>query len=189
MDVSGHGLSAGLVTMLVKKIIYTEFSQNENLHLSEIVERINERVIVDKGNIENYLTGIVSRITNEGVEIVNAGHPFPVLYRRALNEFVIVKSPKESMGVIGLNGIPSVFVSQNIKMEAGDELVFYTDGITEAKNKNGEQFEISGLSASLLKTKSLSISDQIDSIIKDVKSFSDGVGIEDDITIMILKKL
>lgn len=189
MDVSGHGISAGLVTMLVKKIIYSEFFQNEEVPLSEIVERINEKVIVDKGNIENYLTGIISRINDNAVEIVNVGHPFPILFRKSKNEIEIINSPKESCGVIGLDSMPSNFVSQDIKMESGDELIFYTDGIIEAKNKNNEQFQIKGISSSILKCKSLPISNQIDAILKDAKAFSDGIDFEDDITIMILKKL
>ena len=50
--------------MLVKNIIIQEFYNGKELKLSEIVSKINDRVLNEKGNIENYLTGILCRINH-----------------------------------------------------------------------------------------------------------------------------
>ena len=79
-DVSGHGISSGLVTMLVKNIIHQEFYTKDKMDLWEILNNINGRVIQEKGDIENYLTGILIRTNKENLEIAIAGHPRPIFY-------------------------------------------------------------------------------------------------------------
>lgn len=64
-DISGHGISSGLVAMLVKNIINKEFYDHQELELWEIMEHINSRVIAEKGGIQNYLTGVLARFNDD----------------------------------------------------------------------------------------------------------------------------
>ena len=89
-DISGHGLASGLVTMLVKNIIHQEFYKIADTDLAEILSRINTRIIQEKADIENYLTGILVRIGSDKIELVNAGHPFPILYKSKQKECFFV---------------------------------------------------------------------------------------------------
>ena len=59
-DISGHGIASGLVTMLVKNIIENEFQKGINLPLNEVMDTINERIIIEKGNIDEVIM-MVSR--------------------------------------------------------------------------------------------------------------------------------
>ena len=68
-DVSGHGIAAGLVTMLCKNIIAQNFrdglySGESHEDLGIVMENINRSVIMAKGDIENYLTGVLLRVEN-----------------------------------------------------------------------------------------------------------------------------
>ena len=91
-DVSGHGISSGIVTMLVKNIIHQEFYNQKDADLWEIVNEINDRVIEEKGDIQNYLTGVLVRLYEDKFELVDAGHPAPILYIRKRLENVTLFS-------------------------------------------------------------------------------------------------
>jgi len=76
-DVSGHGVAAGLVTMIAKNTIYQNFNNGRSKRLEEIMYEINNDIISSKGQIENYLTGLLFRYNenDSSFEFANAGHP------------------------------------------------------------------------------------------------------------------
>ena len=128
-DVSGHGIASGLVTMLVRNIFQQEFHQNESSPLYEVMEIIDKRVRIEKRNIENYLTGILLRMKKNTIEIVNAGHPCPILYRKETGECSYFdEKRKYSSTVIGLTSIEPFFQETSFEMKSGDEIILFTDG-------------------------------------------------------------
>lgn len=188
-DVSGHGLASGLVTMLVKNIINQEFYNGKELKLSEIVSKINDRVLNEKGNIENYLTGILCRINHSEIELVNAGHPYPFYYNKNTNTSEILYNKSENRcGVIGILGLPPKFESITLEMNSDDELIFYTDGITEITNKEKIPFGKNALFNSFQRHINEDLQSQVDLILQDVKDYVGEEKINDDISIIILKK-
>lgn len=188
-DVSGHGLASGLVTMLVKNIINQEFIKGKNKKLKDIVSRINERVLNEKGNIENYLTGILCRIDSDSIELVNAGHPAPLLYNNNTKTISELNYKTETRcGVIGILGLPAIFDSISIDVNSGDEFLFFTDGIVEATNEKSVPFGKSGLQNSFENSINKNISEQVSLIIDDMKNHVKKNKIEDDITVIILRR-
>ena len=91
-DVSGHGISSGLVTMLAKTTIDRIFAAEQNKPLASVMGLINKAIIEEKGDIQNYLTGLLVRIDGDRVEYVNGGHP-PMFYRMANGRVVPVEVP------------------------------------------------------------------------------------------------
>jgi phosphoserine phosphatase RsbU/P len=69
----------------------------------------------------------------------------------------------------------------------GDVLVFYTDGITEARNQHGEEFGVERLSAVVRHGSSLSAEDLVTDIFSSAADFCSGVGFHDDVTILVIK--
>lgn len=187
-DVSGHGISSGLITMLVKNIIQQEFYKDRQCELNKTVDRINRRFIREKGEIENYLTGILVRIEGNKLELVNAGHQYPLIYRKLSNTFEQIKKLPESMGPIGMKSIEPVYLNQFINMECGDELILFTDGITDTKNPKGEKYGLQRFIESLQKNIDRDIEIQIETVITELKIFQNKAATEDDVTIMILQK-
>ena len=189
-DVSGHGIASGLVTMLVKNIIFQEFYNGKDDKLKSIIDRINIRYIKEKGNIENYLTGILARITGEKIEFINAGHSMPIFYNAKEDKADFVKSEDSSMafGAIGLPDIPTNFISHTITMSQGDELIFFTDGATEATNTQGEDFGKERLLKSIFRNADRPLTTQVNCIVSDILTFIGDKPQNDDITIIILKK-
>ena len=69
---------------------------------------------------------------------------------------------------------------------AGDVLVFYTDGVTEAENRRGEEFGMERLSATVLRSSSLSAEDLSNNIYNAAADFC-GDDFNDDMTILVVK--
>ena len=187
-DVSGHGIASGLVTMLVKNIIFQEYNNGKSDKLKAIIDRINIRYIKEKGNIENYLTGILTRNKGNTVEFINAGHSMPIYYCAKEDSANYIEDDNTSFGAIGLPDLPTNFVSHKVEMSRGDELIFFTDGATEATNKNGDDFGKDRLLKSIFRNADRPLTTQINCVISDIFTFIGDEPRKDDITIIILKK-
>ena len=189
-DVSGHGIASGLVTMLVRNIIQQEFDQNADKPLSEVVGIIDDRIKKEKGDIENYLTGILLRINDDEVEIVNAGHPSPILYNNEqMKSSFFDEERKFSSSAIGFSALDVTFKSTSFKMNKGDELILYTDGVKEALNSEKTEFGNLRLFISVLNAMSKDFDQQLNLILADMGMFTENTSQSDDITIVILKKI
>ena len=188
-DVSGHGIASGLVTMLVRNIFQQEFHQNEEKPLYEVMEIIDKRIRKEKQNIENYLTGILLRFNENNVEIVNAGHPCPVLYRKKTNEFSFFDEKRKYSGtVIGLLTIDSFFQETSFTMESGDELFLFTDGVKEALNNEHDEYGNVRIMNSVKNAVQNDFKNQIHMILRDMGMFTENTEQNDDITIVIIRK-
>ena len=200
-DVSGHGIAAGLVTMLCKNIIAQNFrdglySGETHEDLGVVMENINRSIINAKGDIENYLTGILLRVDNvpEGeichAEITNAGNPIPLLYQHKTKTCIEIKTttPSTQYGMVGIRGLEVSFPPQQFEIAPEDALVLYTDGITEAVNAEGEQFGRDRLAKAIAASGSLTASAKLSFILKELRTFAAGVPFDDDITLIILQR-
>lgn len=188
-DVSGHGISSGLVTMLVKNIIIDEFNKGKKLPLEEVMNITNERIITQKGNVENYLTGILARINGNNIDFVNAGHPNVIHFKAKTKNLELIKRGNTiESGIIGISGFPVNFECVSVPIEKGDILLLYTDGVTETMNRNREEFGLERLKRTFLKNTDLKLNEQIQNIVDEAKTFANRTKIADDITLVMLKK-
>ena len=187
-DVSGHGIASGLVTMLVKNIIFQEFNNGRADKLKAIIDRINIRYIKEKGNIENYLTGILARLDGSKVEFINAGHAMPIYYNAKEDSANYIDDDNTAFGAIGLPDLPTNFVSHTVEMNRGDELIFFTDGATEAVNNQDVDFGKDRLLKSIFRNADRPLTTQVNCIVSDILTFVGNEPQKDDITIIILKK-
>ena len=189
-DISGHGIASGLVTMLVKNIIEQEFYKGIKKPLKEVMAKINDRIILEKGNIENYLTGMLIRFNKHNIELVNAGHPKAILYNSENGTITTVEEEGVNQyGAIGIADFPISFETLHFNMKKNDELVLYTDGITECTNENKKYFGTDGILAVFKSNISLDVKDQVTALPAALRKFSGSDNFNDDITYIILKKL
>lgn len=197
-DVSGHGMAAGLVTMLSKNVIANEFQnglklQKEKtgpLELSQVMYSVNNAVIGAKGDIENYLTGAIIRVKDDkgACELVNAGNPFPLLNHDGKVTELKPEIGKTQMGMIGIDGLDVSFPTISFNLNPGDSFLFFTDGLTESENRFGEQFGVSRLSRDFADCTGLSAEEQLDYIMHCHKSFIGNCPREDDLTAVIIHR-
>jgi serine phosphatase RsbU (regulator of sigma subunit) len=187
-DVSGHGLASGLVTMLVKNIIHQEFYKDTEVDLAEMLGRINSRIIQEKGEIKNYLTGILIRINGSKLELVNAGHPYPIVYKKDLKECFYIERLPGSMGAIGMEDMPTNYQSQFVELNPGDEIILYTDGITDTENELKEVFGKENFIAAIKQNADLPARKQTANIADTLAAFRNSAALKDDITLIILRR-
>lgn len=187
-DISGHGVSSGMITMLIRNIIQDLFYADYDNELWETVQKINDTFIKEKGDVQNYLTGIFLRINDNNIELVNAGHQFPVLYKKATNTFEIIQKDPLAIGAIGLNAIDPIYISQYITMESGDELFLFTDGLPDCENEEKLKFGINSLIGLFKKNIMCDVNEQLKLILQDISDFRGKATPADDMTLFILKK-
>lgn len=188
-DISGHGIASGLVTMLVKNIIEQEFLKGKELPLNEVMVKINDRIIAEKGSIENYLTGLLIRFNKSNMELVNAGHPKAILYNSETEVISFIeKENVNQFGAIGIADFPINFETLKFKMKKGDELVLYTDGITECTDSNKKYFGTEGVMDVFKENIKKDIKSQVSALTTRLYEFTGSKDFNDDITYIILRK-
>ena len=144
---------------------------------------------VEKRNIENYLTGILLRMKKNTIEIVNAGHPCPILYRKETGECSYFdEKRKYSSTVIGLTSIEPFFQETSFEMKSGDEIILFTDGIKEAMNMRHDEYGSSRFLTSVQNAVKKDFESQIPSVLADIGHFTENTEQSDDITIVIIRK-
>jgi len=133
-DVSGHGVSSALVATLTEGII-NEIGPG-NLSLPQMLAYLNDRLLASLGGKYNHLTmamALLNPKTNE-LEYALAGHPAPLIQ----NQKNQTRTLPGSGALLGLYE-NEVYESQKIKIECDETLLFYTDGLTEARNTQEEE--------------------------------------------------
>ena len=182
-DVSGKGIPAALFMMRAKTTVQSYLKSG--VGIVEAVSGANHRLARDN-DANMFVTawiGIVDLATGE-LEYVNAGHN-PPLVKRACGsvEYLAARSGPPLAVMDGVS-----YRRQSFVLGRGDGIVLYTDGVTEASNRNGELYG----GARLLQTVRglLGARDAeylLDGILKDVSAFSDGAEQSDDITLLGFK--
>ena len=192
-DISGHGISTGLITLLAKNIIRQEFYENMNNSLIDMLNKINIRFNIEKGELENYMTGILLRIGEKDenghstIEFVNAGHQSPVLYKKSNGSFELLDNSTLSVGAIGLSSIEPYYDSISISMSPGDELILYTDGVINCCAPGGRRLGQQGFIDILAENMEKDVDVQLGDIISDIAGFKNIEPSKDDMTIILLK--
>ena len=188
-DVSGHGIASGLVTMLAKNVIDRKFRECSALPFSKVMSEIDKQITEDKGDIENYLTGVLLRIQENKVEFINAGHP-KVFIRTARNGKCYPIEPKEGSeknGIIGFGGMKQDFKAIKFSMQKGDSIILYTDCLNESVNRTGEQFSEERIAAAFEDAGIGSAKSKLDYVMNRFYKFTEGTEIKDDLTVIVLQ--
>lgn len=114
---------------------------------------------------------------------VNAGHCPPILIRNDCS----VELLEPTGGVLGVHE-DFDYEERNLTLQSGDFLMLYTDGITEAANAGGEMYEENRLIEYVCSHRTDKFDGFIDSLIDNVLHFSEAQQVEDDLTVIILRK-
>jgi sigma-B regulation protein RsbU (phosphoserine phosphatase) len=180
-DVSGKGVPAALLMSATAAALRLEANSDRNM--LQQVERLNTEIGA-VSDPEQYVTLLVGEIdTNKRtIRYVNCGHNPARLFRAKTGTLTRLNS---SCPPIGLSPEEICELSSEDLM-AGDVLVFYTDGVTEAENLRGEEFGMERLSATVLGSSSLSAEDLSNNIYNAAADFC-GDDFSDDMTILVVK--
>lgn len=183
-DVSGKGIAAALLMAVSKTLL--KATALKGMPADNILSEVNN-IIVDESPSNMFVTvfyGVLD--TRSGAfEYSNGGHNLPFLVSAEGN----VK-PLENIGGLMIGAMKDVpYESNVIMLKPGESILFFTDGVTESFNKDGEEFHETGLEKILAGKSSLNVNELVEHVFENVKSFSEGVEQSDDITCLVLKYL
>jgi serine phosphatase RsbU (regulator of sigma subunit) len=180
-DVAGKGVPAALV--MVKFSVEARVCLLAEPDLEAAVRRLNT-VMYRVGLSEMFVTlvAVVLDPAAHTASLVNAGHPSPLLYRRATGA-VERATPREATAMpIGPFDTLD-FACCQVEFQPGDSLVLFSDGITEAMDACGRQFK-SGGAAAVLGGAHCPPGEMGDRLIQAAKKHASGCGQQDDITLL-----
>jgi len=181
-DVAGKGVPAALLMSATAAVMQLEANRDRNM--LELVGRLNKEISsVSDG--ERYVTLLVAEIDarKRKVRYVNCGHNPALLFRAKTGMVTSMDSSCPPVGMFSER--PCELASEDLN--AGDVMVFYTDGVTEAENPLGEEFGIDRLSAVVRRGASLSAEVLMNEIFSSAADFCSEGGFHDDVTILVVK--
>ncbi|MGZ8851779.1 MAG: PP2C family protein-serine/threonine phosphatase [Thermoanaerobaculia bacterium] len=181
-DVSGHGLSTGLVMAMVKAAITTlveEGADEESLfeRLNELVYRSTER------RAFMTLAFTIFDLQTGSIRHTNAGHLYPYLLREGQATPLSIESPSLPLGVREKISTPTV----EMDLLEGDAIVYLSDGIIEAQNEQGDPYGFDQLELLLAQSIDRSPDAIRDRILEAVAKHSGTRPADDDRTVMVLR--
>jgi sigma-B regulation protein RsbU (phosphoserine phosphatase) len=180
-DVSGHGVSAGMLMTSLQTAFHTLVPVAESP--LEVLERINH-LYMHNINFTTFVTIFFGKLdaATRTFAYANAGHNSAYLLR-ANQEEVLLHPTGPAIGL--MEGF--LVRAEQVQLNPGDTLVLYTDGVTEAANSMGVQLGIDGLAQVIRENAGLTAEQMIQKILKAVNTFTDGIPPVDDTTLVICR--
>lgn len=178
-DVSGKGMPAALFMVRALTLLRAELIKPDDLGAN--VSRFN-RALCETNISHMFVSLLVLTIdTHDGtVTYVNAGH-MPLLLSRAGGAFVEID---DSRGLIAGVLSDTAYTTATLALGDRDRLVLYTDGVTEARNRERLFYRATGLSACVNRTGGGDSKSLVDGIFDDVRRFVGAAAPSDDITVV-----
>jgi sigma-B regulation protein RsbU (phosphoserine phosphatase) len=182
-DVAGKGPPAALLSALLQGMLSLEAQGSDRP--GSVVSRVNA-ALVRRGIESRFATLFYGVVSSDGtMTYCNAGHNPPfVVGRRGVSRL-------EAGGpVVGLlPGVP--YGDGSVRLENGDDVVIFSDGVSEAMTADGEEFGderlLEAIQASRGAAANLTASQLVDDVIAAVRTFTAGAAQSDDITAMVIR--
>jgi hypothetical protein len=181
-DVMGHGITAALATGVLKSAFTIAVKDLGNRPL-ELLRFLNTHML----NVisELYATCYYALIDRNRREIsfAKAGHHHPLFWKAGQKDFVAIECIGNGLGLMR----EAKFGMTSLPFEAGDKLLFFTDGIIEQANCRREMYSEARL-RDVMKQNILAGEKRIlDRVFNDLKEHTGDVAYEDDITLLLLE--
>lgn len=182
-DVSDKGMPAALFMALSRSIMRASAAQG--VAAADAVAQAN-RLICGDAPAGMFVSLCYAELQPSGeVAYVNAGHNPPLVYRPRTGEFAELSRTGIVLGIDGTR----TFGQGILRMESGDLILMYTDGLTEALNTQGEEFGTERLRPLIAGCAGLSASALIEQIKHTHQEFTGPVIPFDDVTLMVIKRV
>ncbi|UCH63504.1 MAG: SpoIIE family protein phosphatase [Fidelibacterota bacterium] len=185
-DVSGHGVDAGLIMMMAETSIISMVNSLNDASPSAVIESVNGviRENISRLGSDHYMTLMAIRVN--GSKMTMAGkHQDIIVYRAKQNRTEVIPTNGTWLGIS--DNIGKYLEDKAVNFSAGDIILLFTDGITEATNQEGEMYGQVRLEQAFNQYADLPIGKLMNKIIREVDSFQ--AEQLDDMTLIVMKKL
>jgi len=181
-DAAGKGISACLYSLLVRSLLRSSAAFDDNL--ATFVCKTNQLFCLDTGDSGMFVTAWIGIFdpTDRSLAFSSCGH-FPALLKKREKKPIELKTKGIALGVIPFDSLET----DRLQLELGDLLLLYTDGILEAQNPAGQFFGASKLVDLLDQTEGKSAQEVVDTIVKELKHFTQQQFLFDDATLLAIR--
>lgn len=182
-DVSDKGMPAALYMTVARTLIHSEALEGDLP--SAALMRVNRSLLLNsqQGLFVTCLYAILNTRSGE-MTYANAGHNRPVWLRKSRKDVIWLEMGGMPLGV----SEQLVLCDQQLQMKESDQLVFYTDGVTEARAVDGTLFGEERLFNILNLFRNKPSSSLIDAIDQKIMDFRGGAPVSDDLTLMVVHR-
>ncbi len=184
-DIVGKGIPAALIMAFFKGVMqFSVFGQGGP---DEIFYTINDNLYRNK-SVKNYIPSVFALIDDETCTYTytNAGHEFPLLFCANDQSFRLL----QDAGGLPLGAFSgSTYDKETVPLAMGDIVVMFTDGITEARDKQGIDYGLERLKALIRRNKQLTAQGIVDALQESILTYSEGVPRHDDFTVIVIKRV
>ncbi len=184
-DVSGKGVPASLVMVMIRTV-FTSYITRSDVDCARVVRAINDSLSADFA-IDKFATlffMIYNRKTGE-LAFSNAGHGPLFCYRAELNACTATKLDGVPIGIME----DVEYTQAKVFLKPGDMVVLYTDGVTEMRNADKEEYGLKRVQQMMLKNHDMNAEDFVDLLVKEIDDFRGDVPPHDDETMLVFKRV
>ncbi|WP_228498875.1 PP2C family protein-serine/threonine phosphatase [Thermogemmata fonticola] len=178
-DASGHSIAAMMVA-IISRIAFSEVAPT-TISPGQVLAAMNERLqnLADDRFVTAFY-GVLDRSTGQ-LTFANAGHPSPLHFVAAIGEVKLLRATGFMLGIMP----GEQFREKCVQLGAGDRLVFYTDGLIEARNEIGETYGMERLKDCLQRHGYESPDFLCRAILEDQRRFCGQQPLQDDLTLVV----
>jgi serine phosphatase RsbU (regulator of sigma subunit) len=182
-DVTGHGVPSAMITAAAKAACdVARHVHYDNVTVTKLLEIMN-RAILESAQRRFAMTCFASVIDTKArtITYANAGHNLPYLVRGQGAELGNLTSRGNRLG----DDVNSEYEAKTTQLEAGDMLVWYTDGVVENDNPAGEQYGERRFRMAIKKFAGMEAAAMRDELVQDAAEFYADEARKDDITMIV----
>jgi sigma-B regulation protein RsbU (phosphoserine phosphatase) len=181
-DVSGDGIPAALIMSAFRALLHSQIKSNNNP--SEIMSILNQQIpIVSRKRDFISVFYAILNFKEHICTYTNCGHNPPLLLR-SNGKMELLEQGGAALNILE----DATFDFDSVKLEPGDQIIFYTDGVTEVFSLNSEEYGVERLKEIVRESKDKSAGEIISNIVKSTKNFSETKLYRDDFTLVVLKR-
>ncbi len=185
-DVTGHGVAAGLIMTMINSLMSVFVDIYNSPY--EVLVMVNKYIKrhVKKAMFMTMLLLCWDEKTQR-MTYVGAGHEHIIVYRADTGDCEAIMSGGVAIGMVPNNS--KLIKEAEVKLNNGDFMVLYSDGITEARNESGDMFGLERLKNSVAEYATRYSADGVNHhIAMDLAAFTEGHSQDDDMTLIVVKR-
>lgn len=191
-DVSGKGVSASLVMAMA----HTQLRHLLRQHGSpaELLRRLNADMLgeIQRGMFITIACAIIDTKKNS-ITLARAGHEMPLLLTKGDGvsppRFEKIRTEGMAIGMVPPAVFDEILTEVTLPFRPGSVLVLFTDGLTEARNPDGDEYGANNLAHTVLRTHQYGARDLNQEILGSLEAFCQGTPLHDDLTLVTVKRL
>ncbi len=185
-DVSGKGVPAALYMMVTKGLLAA--TTRDSSDLAYILQQVNRHLYTTcKKKVFVTLAAVALDGAAGRLQHARAGHN-PILWRRTgRGETTVLKPPGVGLGMTPGERFNRALKVEELQLESGDAIVLYSDGITEAMDRDLQQFGEGRLIRAVESTDGQPAEESRAAILRELAAFTNGTPARDDVTLVVLR--